>query len=32
MEGAIDELTSLMSFAEARGRGARFPTVEGSDG
>lgn len=29
-EGAISELESLLNFAEAKGRGASFPTAEGA--
>ena len=29
IEGAIEELQSLLNFAEAAGRGASYPTVEG---
>ena len=31
-EGAISELESLLNFAEAKGRGASFPTAEGTHG
>lgn len=32
LEGAIQELSALLSFAESKARGAQFPTVEPSDG
>jgi len=31
IEGAIQELESLLNFAEAKGRGAQYPTIEGTD-
>lgn len=30
-EGAIEELNTLLSFAESASRGTKFPTVEGTD-